>query len=383
MFEEVIENVVISSVSELKKYRMDMDLEFSTIGDSFDSRSSSSDEENFSLSNTREASDFLLAVNSSKGKSVAVALDASSTLNNLPSVSSGEDIFDFSDENEVIERFRPISTQKSELSLTINSCCDSYCNSQILSAQVGDKIEKLVRNKKKGEIKDSLLNQLYAQKNLGLSTHGFMIGGHFFCWKSFCSVSKVSYYLVREIFRAFSIGQKHFIHGNVVGLRETAATIGFICWVKTFAENFGNYAPDEKVIVISAVFTVKEIYELYKVQAPDPQVAKSSFYNLLKTKFGPKRVDRSLPCVRISSYSTHSRCDQCLLLERFQRSCQTEDDLNMAKELKQEHKQTYVRARVAIEEKRLQAISDPNSHVFIQGDLLKHAYFLSVFLSLV
>ena len=40
----------------------------------------------------------------------------------------------------------------------------------------------------------------------------------------------------------------------------------------------------------------------------------------------------------------------------------------MAKSLKQEHKQTYVRARVAIEEKRFQALNDPDCHIFLQID---------------
>ena len=40
----------------------------------------------------------------------------------------------------------------------------------------------------------------------------------------------------------------------------------------------------------------------------------------------------------------------------------------MAKGLKQEHKQVYVRARVAIEEKRMKAINDPKNHIFIQVD---------------
>ena len=56
------------------------------------------------------------------------------------------------------------------------------------------------------------------------------------------------------------------------------------------------------------------------------------------------------------------------LIEKFQRSCQTEEDLALARSVKQEHKQTYVRARIAIEDLRLKALSDPIHHVFIQLD---------------
>jgi hypothetical protein len=132
--------------------------------------------------------------------------------------------------------------------------------------------------------------------------------------------------------------------------------------------HFGNYAPDQELIVISACFTVKEIFDLYKAQSPAPLVAESSFYSLFRSKFGPRRLDKSLPHIRLSSYSSHSRCDQCLSLERCQRSCNSEEELAMAKNLKQEHKQTYVRARISIEEKRLKALSDPDGHVFLQID---------------
>ena len=247
-------------------------------------------------------------------------------------------------------------------------CCDKLCNIQEYDPQIKLKVEGVIKSRSKAEIKQSLVNHLYSQEKMGITTHGFLFGGRFFCPKFFSEFSHVSPYLIQEVFKAFAADQKHFSHGNKVGLRETNATIGCICWIKRFAENFGNYAPDEKVIVISACFTVKEIYMVYKAESPAPQVSKSSFYELLKTRFGPRRADQTLPWIRVSSYSTHSRCDQCLLLEKFQRSCQSEEDLAMAKSLKQEHKQVYVKARISIEDKRLKALSDPNNHVFIQVD---------------
>ena len=40
----------------------------------------------------------------------------------------------------------------------------------------------------------------------------------------------------------------------------------------------------------------------------------------------------------------------------------------MANGLHQEHKQTFVRARVSIDEKRMKAMDNPRHHVFIQID---------------
>ena len=40
----------------------------------------------------------------------------------------------------------------------------------------------------------------------------------------------------------------------------------------------------------------------------------------------------------------------------------------MANGLHQEHKRTFVRARVSIDEKRMKAMDNPKNHVFIQID---------------
>ena len=143
-----------------------------------------------------------------------------------------------------------------------------------------------------------------------ISTSGFFIGGKFLCKKFFCELSKVSPYILKEVFKALSMGQKFFVHGNTVGMRQSSSSIGFVVWLKNFATNYGNFAPDEQVIVISACFTIKEMYLMYKIQAPAPLVGMSTFYALFQSKFGARREDPTLPHVRLSSYTTHSRCDQ-------------------------------------------------------------------------
>ena len=91
------------------------------------------------------------------------------------------------------------------------------------------------------------------------------------------------------------------------------------------------------------------------------------FNSLFKVKFGAYRVDKSLPHIRISSYSTHSKCDSCILIEKYQKSCKKEDDLEFAKSLKQRHKFTYRASYQAVQEKRFKAITDPENHFNIQG----------------
>ena len=220
----------------------------SLIGDSFDSNRSSSatssdEEEEFTLGNDSEACDFLQAMNVEQEKSETTTV-APVTGNNEVS-----NVFEFYDEEFETDDFFSFDNNKTTTPtpvLSKNRCCDRFCNSEGLTLQVKEKIDKTVKNIKTGEVKAALLNQLYSQQDLGMSTTGFCFAGKFLCHKAFCAVSEVSIYMVREVFQAFSVGQRKFVHGNVVGMKETAATIGFMCWFKQFASNYGNYAPDEK-----------------------------------------------------------------------------------------------------------------------------------------
>ena len=264
-----------------------------------------------------------------------------------------DDVFNFTDENLEIKDYGSVKTKNCPKSRPPHTpCCDNLCNTKEYDNQLKIKVEKVVKIKSSTEIKQTLLNHLHSQDNMEISTHGFHFGGRYFCPKYFSLFSKVSPYLINEVFKAFAAGQKHFIHGNIVGLRETSASIACVCWVKQFAEYYGNFSPDEELIVISGCFTIKEIFDQYLAQSKAPHVSRSSFYQILTTKFGPRRDDKSLPRIRLSAYSSHSRCDQCLMLEKFQRSCQTEADRTLSKSLKQEHKQTFVRARVSVDETR-------------------------------
>ena len=211
------------------------------IGDSFDSShsSSSSEEDDFTLGNDNEACEFLQAMDAAQEKKDTNYVTS-------PVVTSKDtDAFEFCDDEIEFDAVCQ-NVKDSITSGEADRCCDRFCLSKGLTKLVKTKIDDIVMHKNTCEIKQTLLNQLYTQQDLGIPTHVFCFGGQIFCHKAFSNVSQVSIYLVCEVFKAFSVGQKYFIHGNVVGLNETAATIGFICWVKQFAEQFGNFAPDEK-----------------------------------------------------------------------------------------------------------------------------------------
>ena len=247
-----------------------------------------------------------------------------------------------------------------------SKCCNLFCSNQCPPTRFHNKMKEIMQ-KPKAARKQFLLDHLFKQEDLDVRTDGFQFFGLFFCKSSFVQLSGVSDYLVGEACKAFEHGQTVFSHGNTAGMRETEATLGFIIWTKQHALNYGNQAPDEECIILSAIYKQKDLFQQYSEEAPLPRIARSTFYRLFRLKFGPYREDKELPHIRISSYSSHSRCDTCLLLEKYKMTCKTEEERVLLRSMEQRHKQTYQKSYQSIQEKRYQAIYDPINYIHIQG----------------
>ena len=328
------------------------------IGMSFDSSDTS-------INTSNDSSDFQIAGGCDSARNIMEAL--------LPNASDLEGGKGEANKSKSLDVFEFTDNEESDMSSIVDpddyksqKCCNNLCTNQKIGLRVHTKLSE-IREHDKGDWKQMLLDHLIKQEEMGLPTHGFQLYGQFFCKKSFVQISGVSEYIINEALKAFEFGQTSFIHGNEVGMRETDATFGFEIWMKLHAENYGNQAPDESTIVLPACFSQKDLFKHYQEEAPQPQIKSSTFYRLFKLKFGPHRLNKGLPHIRISSYSTHSKCDQCILLEKYQRTCKGEQNLQFAKSLKQSHKQTYQRAYQAIQERRHKALYDPENHIFIQG----------------
>ena len=261
--------------------------------------------------------------------------------------------------------------------LTESFCCNNFCSNQEVSMQFKNKMEEM-NEKSKAKRKQFLLDHLMKQEELNISTSGFQCYGFFFCKKSFVVVSGLSNYLVDCACIAYENGQTVFNHGNTVGMRETEATFGFITWMKHHAVTYGNQAPDEECIILSSCYKQKDLFQQYEEEAPTPHIGRSTFYRLFKLKFGAYRVDKSLPHIRISSYSSHSQCDTCLLLEKYRKTCKKDEDLELCKSMMQRHKQTFQGSYQAIQEKRFQAIRDPENYLNIQGTELNVLFLILI-----
>ena len=261
----------------------------------------------------------------------------------------------------------------------LRSCCENNCCSKSFSDNVKSSLHSIVEEKRKIDIKNELLGHLKSQKRMGLSTCGFIFGGEFMCSKFFSQVSGLTCYIINQVLSDFEEGLVRYEHGNDGTFQWGTAATGFFCWMRSFADIYGQSAPDEEVLVLPSFLTIKDLFEIYKEEAEEPKIKCSTFYSLFKKCFGWNRVDRTLPQIRLSAWSTHSKCDQCIALNRYKRSCRTEESISQAKSLKMAHKECYGKARMYIESRRHLALNFPSSRLFIQiDDMGVYCYLINI-----
>ena len=217
--------------------------------------------------------------------------------------------------------------------------------------------------------KNKLIGHLEAQGNIGISTDSYTIKGHMFCLKYLSNLTGISDYLLRTVQVDYWQGIRHYEHGNTGILKnQSMATMTFICWFKQFVSLYGQSAPDDHVTVLSYWLKGKALYTIYVEEVPLPHIALTTFYQHMKTYFGPRRIDQTFPCVRISKYSSHSVCDICVALNTNQKLCKTEAEVNLAKGLRNQHKMDFGMTRKTVESIKQSAINFPSDNLFIQCD---------------
>ena len=214
-----------------------------------------------------------------------------------------------------------------------------------------EEVRKQFLGLNKVEIKNVLLRQLFFQRNSGIPTNGYFYHGTLLCVNAFTHISGVSSYLILRVLRDLpKDGYFQYIHGNASRKKCSDAVIKFISWMKVFSLSYGQDGPVDVVTILPSFLNRADLYSIYKLEAPLPHVKKSTFYKLLKTKFGPRRDDKSLPWIRISKFSTHSKCDICSDLDLCMRKAKTQAEINHIKKVKAEHAKVYSRARICVNE---------------------------------
>ena len=248
--------------------------------------------------------------------------------------------------------------------------CTEYCDLFIksLENQEVECFKEGLKGKAVMETKQKILGHLQKQSDLGYTAMNYMFKSHSFCIKFLSSLIGVSEYILKTVQDDYYLGVKRYIHGNDSKPKESLAVAKFTAWLTTFSQLYGQNAPDEDTTVLPAWLTKATIFRIYLQECTPPIVKRSTFYHLFKMKFGPYRDDLSLPHIRISKYSTHSVCPQCVALASYKRSCKTEQEIEYCKALQFQHKQLYGLARRRICELQQLALSYPEDHLFISLD---------------
>ena len=252
-----------------------------------------------------------------------------------------------------------------------SSSCRNDCD-KIVQGWTSENIQVLTglfSSDKLVERKNKLLAHLISQGNVGSSTESYIIFSHKFCLNYLSFVANVSEYILKTVLCDFRSGYKFYEHGNKGLVKQfSTATMGFIVWFKQFLYLYGQSSPDEMITILAYWLNGKVLFAMYEAEAPKPHVKLATFYSHLKTHFGPSRIDKTLPCVRISAYSSHSVCDICVALQTNQKLCKNEAELQLARALRNQHKDDFGRARKVVESIRQSAIDFPSDNIFIQCD---------------
>ena len=77
-------------------------------------------------------------------------------------------------------------------------------------------------------------------------------------------------------------------------------------------------------------------------------IKKNSFFKLFKSHFGPYRKNKDFPRIRISQYSSHARCDQCVKLQEARKMVKCAADLEIVRKNTEKHRIEYSGARIEV-----------------------------------
>ena len=283
---------------------------------------------------------------------------------------SKSDVYNFSesDDDEIINQYIPTARVKFLQPKPIEIFCPNSECSGGATENSKEAIKKFLENKSKVDVKNDLLQHLKSQQRAGLLVSCMAFNGQFFCPQCFVRESGLSIYTVKLLFSDFQQGRYDYKHGNNGVVKHSAATVNFIAWFKIFLSTYGQEAPDESIVVLPSFLSIKDLFEIYLSEAEKPYLHISSFYQHYHEYFGQKRKDKKLPCVRISSYSSHSRCDQCVALVQLQRNSNTEEEQGLARSLRLKHRECYSGSRDYVVSLRHLSIRHPDSRLLIQLD---------------
>ena len=252
----------------------------------------------------------------------------------------------------------------------IQFCCQDNCCSvyESLERKAQEEIKTSFVSTSQVDKRNKLLNHIQAQSNLGRKTDRFYWKSTYFCNKTFSKASLSSIFILDDVLKGHKLGIAEYVNGNKGIARFSIPRSKFIIWMRCFLRRFAQSAPDCNVQVLSHWITKAAMFEFYSKETTPPQIAEKTFYEYLKRYFGPDRVDKGEPQVRISKHSSHSVCDQCLAFSNARRCSKTQEELESVNSMKSSHLKKVSEARMAMETMKQEAIQFPENSLVLQLD---------------
>ena len=190
-----------------------------------------------------------------------------------------------------------------------NKICNRSCSKFISNMEESARKNMMVyfKGSKKLETKRKLLDHLKSQEVIEKDSSSFIYLSQSFCLSSFSNATGISPYLLDKVLKDFQKGVRQYISGNADTPRRSLAHVQFVAWMVSFSELHGQADPEKLTTVLPAFLNKAELFKIYQAEAPLPRLKSSTFYFLMKTVFGVNRIDKTLPNIRISKYSSHSK----------------------------------------------------------------------------
>ena len=280
-------------------------------------------------------------------------------------------------EFEVLSEDFPRTKRKHEVLPQIikRKCCERKCVQFLQQISIVSKHE--IRRKfqcNKVAQKNLLLAHLWSTAEVHIEdafeeSNYYFIEQRKLCPVAYSEVTGISVYMLKVVREDFNRGRKAFYeHGNSGKGRLAVSTSNFIAWMLNFSQKYAQDSPDEKLVILPKIFIVTELYEIYKAEVKEYNISKASFYKQFKKHFGPRRKNKSLPRIRISKYSSHARCDECVKLQEARKGIKTITDLEIVRKSTEKHRQEYAGARIEINRLIHQSQSFPKDFLGMQFD---------------
>ena len=249
-------------------------------------------------------------------------------------------------------------------------CCEKNCVEKLEYVSLDAK--NLIREKFKCKMltqKNLLLDHLVNTSDVELSNYDEKCNYYYFeqnkiCPKAYKDLTGVSIYILDVVRTDFNRGRRvKYEHGNQGKGRMTVAGSNCVAFLLEFSKKYAQDSPDEKLVILPKIFIVSELFHIYRNEVKGTLVAKNSFFKIFKQHFGPNRKNKDMPRIRISSYSSHAKCDTCVKLQEARKMVRCVADLDMVRKKTEEHRLEYGGARIEVDRLLLQCQTFPKDYL--------------------